>query len=132
MENLVNALNEWSLFQNSYSRMKVYLLVKKFEKINFQKKLKRSGIAQWSFPVYCQRKKKQKKIVLRLRNTYHLACSYMFKVNYRNIRRRCEICLKLTLKTEERHHGCHYGVFIVNFKHILHLVLVFLLFILSR
>ena len=51
----------------------------------------------------------------------------MFKVNNRNTRRRCEICSKLTIKTPERRH-----VFIVNFKHISHLVLVFLLLTLSR
>ena len=27
---------------------------------------------------------------------------YVFKVNYRNTRARCEICSKLTIKTEER------------------------------
>ena len=37
---------------------------------------------------------------------------YMFKVNNRNTRARCEICSKLTIKT---------GVFIFNFKHISHL-----------
>ena len=41
-----------------------------------------------------------------------------------NTRRRCEICSKLTIKTP--------SVFIVNFEHILHLVLVFLLLTLSR
>ena len=29
------------------------------------------------------------------------AGNYMFKVNYRNTRTRCEICLKLTIKTLE-------------------------------
>ena len=29
---------------------------------------------------------------------------YLFKVTYRNTRKRCEICLKLTIKTPERHH----------------------------
>ena len=40
---------------------------------------------------------------------------YMFKVNNRNTRTRCEICSKLTIKTPER-----------NSEHISHLVLVFL------
>ena len=39
------------------------------------------------------------------------AANYMLKVNNRNTRARCEICS---------------GVFIVNFEHISHLVLVFL------
>ena len=45
---------------------------------------------------------------------------YMFKVNNRNTRARCEICL-----------NCCFGVYIVNFEHILHLVLVFLLLTLN-
>ena len=60
------------------------------------------------------------------------ASSYMFKVNNRNTGTRCEICSKLTIKTPKRRYWRRFGVFIVNFKHISHLVLVFLLLILSR
>ena len=56
----------------------------------------------------------------------------MFKVNNRNTRTRCEICSKLTIKTPERRHWRSSDVFIVNFEHITHLVLVFLLLTLSR
>ena len=35
-----------------------------------------------------------------------------------------EICSKLTIKTPERRQRRHFGVFIVNFEHISHLVLV--------
>ena len=49
---------------------------------------------------------------------------YMFKVNNRKTRIRCEISSKLTIKTAE--------VFIVNLEHISHLILVFLLLTLSR
>ena len=52
---------------------------------------------------------------------------YLLKVNNRNTRTRCEICSKLTIKTPERRSG----VFIVNFEHISHLVLVFLLLTLN-
>ena len=48
-------------------------------------------------------------------------------VNQRNTRTRCEICSKLTIKTPERRPG----VLIVNFEHISHLVLVFLLLTLN-
>ena len=48
---------------------------------------------------------------------------YLLKVNNRNIRTRCEICSKLTMKSP--------GVFIVNFEHISHLALVFLLLTLN-
>ena len=57
---------------------------------------------------------------------------YLLKVNNRNTRIRCEICSKLTIKTPERRHWRSSGVFIVNFEHISHLVLVFLLLTLSR
>ena len=35
-----------------------------------------------------------------------LAGKYMFKVNIANTRARCEICLKLTIKTPERRQWC--------------------------
>ena len=58
-----------------------------------------------------------------------LACyptgNHMFIVNNRNTRTRCEICSN---KIPER---CP-GIFIVNFEHISHLVLEFLLLTLSR
>ena len=56
---------------------------------------------------------------------------YLVKVNNRNTRTRCEICSKLTLKTSERRQWRHFGFFIVNFEHISHLVLVFLLLTLN-
>ena len=58
--------------------------------------------------------------------------SYMFKVNNINTRTRREICSQLTIKTPERRQWRRSGVFIVNFEHILHLVLMFLLLILRR
>ena len=54
------------------------------------------------------------------------AGNYMFIVNNRNTRTRCEICSKLTIKTPERRYWRHSGVFIVNFKHISDLLQVFL------
>ena len=51
----------------------------------------------------------------------------LLKVNNRNTRTRCEICLELTIKTPKRSQWCRSGVFIVNFEHISLLVLVFLL-----
>ena len=56
----------------------------------------------------------------------------MFKVNNRNTRTRSEICSKLTIKIPERRHWRRSGIFIINFEHVLHLFLVFLLLILSR
>ena len=57
---------------------------------------------------------------------------YMFKVHDRNTRARSEIYSKLTIKAPEQCHRHCSGVFIVNFEHISHLVLVFLLLTLSR
>ena len=49
--------------------------------------------------------------------------SYNTKINIRNITKRCEICLKFTIETPR-------GVSIVNFKHISHLFVMFLILIL--
>ena len=57
---------------------------------------------------------------------------YLLKVNNRNTRTRCEICSKLTINTPERRHWRRSGVFLVNFEHISHLVLVFLLLTLNK
>ena len=51
----------------------------------------------------------------------------MFKGNDRNTTKRSETCWKLTMKASERRHWRCSGVFIVNFEHISHLFLVFLL-----
>ena len=48
---------------------------------------------------------------------------YLFKFNTRNTRERCELCSKVTVKTVEN----HFDVFIVNFKQISYLFLMFLL-----
>ena len=56
---------------------------------------------------------------------------YMFKVNNRNTKARCETCSNSTIKTTERLHWRRSGVFIVNFEHISHLALVFLLLTLN-
>ena len=56
---------------------------------------------------------------------------YLLKVNNRNTRTRCEICSKLTARTLERRYWRRSGVFVVNFEHISHLVLVFLLLTLN-
>ena len=53
------------------------------------------------------------------------------KVNNRDTITRCEICSKLTIKTPERHQWRRYDDLIVNFEHISHLVLVFLLLTLN-
>ena len=55
----------------------------------------------------------------------------MLKVNSRNTRTRCEICSKLTIKISERRHWRRSDIFIVNFEHISHLVLVFLMLALN-
>ena len=49
---------------------------------------------------------------------------YLLKVNNRNTRTWCKICSKLTIKTPD-------GFFVVDFEHISHLVLEFLLLTLN-
>ena len=61
--------------------------------------------------------------------TCNPAYIYLFKVNNRNTRKKCEIYLKLTTKAPERRKS---DVFIVNFEHISHLFLVFLLLTLNK
>ena len=57
---------------------------------------------------------------------------YLFKLNNRNTRKRCEICSKLTIKTTARRPWRRSGVFIVNFKYIPHLFLLFLFLTLNK
>ena len=71
--------------------------------------------------------------IIKLNNFYiNKAGVYLLKVNNRIIRTRCEIFSKLTIKTEERRQWRRSGVFIINFKYISHLVLVFLMLTLNR
>ena len=67
---------------------------------------------------------------MKLQNKFP-ASIYLLKVNNTSTRTRCKICSKLTIKTPEqiRHHS---DVFIVNFEHISHFVLLFLLLTLNR
>ena len=60
------------------------------------------------------------------------AGNYIFKVNNRKTRTRCEMCSKLTIKMAKKHYWRSSGVFIFNFENISHLVPVFLLLTLSR
>ena len=52
---------------------------------------------------------------------------YLLKVNNRKTRTICGICSKLAIKTPERRYWRRSGVFIVNFEHISHHALLFLL-----
>ena len=56
---------------------------------------------------------------------------YLLKVNNRNTRKRCETCSKLTIKRPEQRRWRRSTVFIVNFEHISHLLLVFILLTLN-
>ena len=57
---------------------------------------------------------------------------YLFKVNNRDTRKKCEICSKLTIKIMEQRHWLRSGVFIVDFEHTSHLFLVSLLLNLNK
>ena len=58
--------------------------------------------------------------------------SYLFKGNNRNTRKRCKIYLLLTIKATERSQWSRSGAFIVNFEHISHFFLLFLLLTLNK
>ena len=62
--------------------------------------------------------------------SFNPANIYLFKVNNRNPRKRCGICLKFKIKAPERRHWCRSGVFI--FKHISYLFLGFLLLTVNK
>ena len=47
---------------------------------------------------------------------------YLFYVIKRKIRKKYEMCSKLTIKTYKRRQWCRCGVFTVNFKHISHIL----------
>ena len=55
--------------------------------------------------------------------------TYLFKVDNRTSRKRREVSSKLIIKIPERRQWRRFGVFIVNFEHISHLILAFLDFL---
>ena len=92
-----------------------------FAETLFSESVKRDSFSRY-FPVNL--------LELILENTnFFLVNIYLFKVSNKTTRKKCEICLMLTIKTPEQ---CHSDVFIVNFEHTLHLFLVFLLLHLNR
>ena len=57
---------------------------------------------------------------------------YLFKVSNGNTTTTCEICSKLTIKTPEWRYWRRFGIFIVNFEQISHIVVVFSLLTLNK
>ena len=57
---------------------------------------------------------------------------YLFQVNNRNTGKRFKICSKLTIKLPKRHYWRRSDVFIVNFEHISHIFLGWLLLTLNK
>ena len=62
----------------------------------------------------------------------HQANICLFKINNRNTRKRCVICSNLTIKIPEQHRWRRLSIFIVNFEHISHLFVLFLLLTLNK
>ena len=58
--------------------------------------------------------------------------TYLFKFNNENSKTMCVICSKWTIKIPEQRQWCCFGVFIVNFEHIPHIVRVFSLLSLNK
>ena len=73
--------------------------------------------------------------ILFLKSSQHWTVSsfpdniYLFRFKNGNTRTTCSVCWNLTKKTRER---CHSGVFIVNFKQISNIVLLFQFLILNK
>ena len=65
-------------------------------------------------------------------STHKKMTTIMFQVNNRNTRKMCKICWKLIIKIPKWPHWCCSDVFFINFNHILHICLVFLLLTLRR
>ena len=78
----------------------------------------------------CTKKLKVIHIMSSILSTYPPG-NYMFKVNNRNAITGCEISSKLKIKIPKQRRW-RSDVFIVNFEHISHIALVFLLLTLSR
>ena len=71
-------------------------------------------------------------LLLTLNTSSEAVSEYMVKVNNRNTRTSCEICSKITIKTQKRRYCRHSDVFVVNIKRVSHLFLVFILLTLNR
>ena len=71
-----------------------------------------------------QKKKFHYTLISKKNSEEHVPANiYLFKVNQRNTRKRCDICSKLTIKKPERCQWPRSGVFIVNFQCIANLVM---------
>ena len=70
--------------------------------------------------------------LIRVTDRFYPANIYLFKVNNRNIRKRCKICLMLTIKTLERSNWRRSDDFIVDFEYISRLFVVFLFLTLNK
>ena len=57
---------------------------------------------------------------------------YCRRLVYKSTRKRCEICLKLTIKTPEWRHWARSSLFIVNLEHVSYLFLVYILLTLNK
>ena len=123
------------------NQYKLNLSVPKVSQVSYgEKRLKYYGPKIWNslpFHIKASENRKLSKRLLKIEMVVTCSCRvpvgiYMFKVNNTNTRTRCETWSKLKIKTLKRRHWRRSGVFIVNFEHISHLVLVFLLSTLSR
>ena len=80
-------------------------------------------MCRWSLPIFVS----ENSTTFICQAIHLLAKNYMFRVNNRSTRTGCEICSKLIIKIPEQRHLRRSGIFIVNFEHISHIALVFLL-----
>ena len=102
------------IWKTSFSPLKSISLV--FSSLEMQRKLNISTIT-----VQCR--------LYLIAGTYYInnpADNCMFRVKNKSTRTRCAICSKLTIKTPKQRQWLRSGVFLVNFEHLSHFVLLFL------
>ena len=103
-------------------------------RVNTKFRWMRSHRPQWNSPIRLKRLEKNISIIIQYIKRILSTCRgiYLFKFNYGITRKMGEICSDLTIKTSEWRQWLRSCVFIVNFKHISHIALVFQLLTLNK
>ena len=97
------------------------------KKINIEKNISESRKMFENGELFCYKSREKILNSINSNSTNLPANICLFKVNNKNTRKRCEICSKLIIKTEEWRQWHHSDIIIVNFEHIPHFPIMFLL-----
>ena len=102
------------------------------KKINIEKNISESRKMFENRELFCYKSREKILNSINSNSTNLPANICLFKVNNKNTRKRCEICSKLIIKTEEWRQWHHSDIIIVNFEHIPHFPIMFLLLTLNK